>query len=182
MEKDSQSLKIEKDMKDLKKLISDYSLNWLNSDELIHLQTVHKLVSWHTKTDIEKQATRKAKLQMLQIHFKDDSSIKYLDLVIQISDQILYLIENTKQFEIKDSYTDNNQFYWARVHNMLWCEKEYLFYQESIQSTRLHVPIKIFDSLFSHLEKLPEFKKLRFDIFMTNYQEMIQLFNDSNAR
>lgn len=164
-------------MVDLKYLINEYSSNYINSDELIHLKRIKKFKDWQSKTDIEKQALRKSYLQMLEIHFEEED-IEYIKQVVLVTDKILSFLEELNYSEKKINSYSKLDTYFYRIYNMLWCEKEYVFFMESIRATRIHISLEVFIPLIEKVKHTKRYSDYKLDSLFKEYKKMILLFDE----
>jgi len=166
-------------MQELSHLIEMYSSNYLSSEELIHLQSIHRLKDWLSKTDNQKQEHRKSHLEMLLIHFNDEKDLEYQKQAVITTDRILSFIQNSKFGQVDFNYCSENEKWFFRIYNMLWCEKEYIFYGENLRSTRIHIPFSVFEPLIAKVRHTEHYAIYKLEELFNDYSIMLSLFEEN---
>jgi hypothetical protein len=160
---------------ELNNLIDFYSKKGISGSELEYLQIANKIVEWEKKSDTEKQNHRKSYVRMLEVHFKEEPDLSYFKQVILVTDLIIsFLSSNSNSFNEYDNLTENDK-YLSRIFNLLWCEKNFILYKESIRSINLHIPFDIFKPLVDKIEKTKISENNNLINLFSEYKKMINL-------
>lgn len=160
---------------ELNNLIELYSKKGINGTELEYLQIANKLVEWEKKSDTEKQALRKSYVRMLEVHFKEEPSLSYFKQVVLVTDLIISFLSSYSNSLSKFDNLIENDKYLLRIYNLLWCEKIFILYKESIRSINLHIPFDIFKSLVDKIENTKILENNNLIKLFSEYEKMINL-------
>jgi hypothetical protein len=168
-------------MLDLDYLTEIYNFNHIGSDELIYFQSVKKIKNWESKSDYQKQEHRKSYLKMLEIHFKEEKDIGYISQTIVVTDRILSFL-NSKQIDFRNFKSlSEDEKYLARIYYLLYYEKEFLFYKESIRTINHHIPLDTFNSLIKKIKKTSLYEESGLVELFDDYKKMILLFDNNKT-
>ncbi len=153
-----------------------------NGDELGHLQAIKRLNDWQKKTDQEKQAYRKRYLNMLMVHFQEEDGLEYIKQVVKLTDNILSFLEKFNYNQVNVNNLSDIEMCFFRIYNMLWCEKEYIFYSEGVRATKVHIEISVFKPLIEKTNSSTKFEELNLKELFNEYKKMIKLFEQLNGK
>jgi len=63
-----------------------------------------------------------------------------------------------------------------RIYNMLWCEKELLFYGTSLRATKIHIPFDLLEPLIEVVKSTHKYQEFKLEELLMVYKKMLDLF------
>jgi hypothetical protein len=164
---------------EISKIAEAYSQNYINTEELSYIRYIEKYLRWKLFNDVDKQIYRKAYIQMIDIHFSHQKSLKYEEKLINFTDKIVECLQKFPDYTYSDQIKNNIESienYFFRIRSLLICEKEFLFMKESIKSIKFHIPYETFEPLIEKVKDTKEYKEYKLDELFIEYKKMLELF------